>query len=87
MFEVWICRSHGSTGSTLTQLVAKVETEMGEYFETLSGGRYDPAFIPAGSVPEGEDCTAWARSHATGQSEGALIFNNSSTGSRSCRRA
>jgi hypothetical protein len=79
VFEVWICPSHGSVGYTLNGLAAKVDTEMSGYFATLSGGRYDPVFVPAGTVPAGKDCRTWARQHPTGKAEGALIFDNSST--------
>jgi hypothetical protein len=67
VFEVWICPSHGSVGYTLNGLVTKVDSEMSGYFATLSGGRYDPVFVPAGTVPAGKDCRTWARQHPTGR--------------------
>lgn len=80
VFEVWTCNSQGPVPISAQDWVVDAEAELSPYFEWWSDNRYHPEFIVGGTVPSGEDCAVWARTHASGTANAAVYLLNSGGG-------
>jgi len=86
--EVWICRfTPESAAVDLTATVNLLNSQVSPYFAWLSGGRYQPTFVPGGEVvstlPEPDesnwllfDCHNQVSGGSVGTANAALIVTN-----------
>ena len=52
-WEVWLC---GSVSSTLPQAIAALQAATVDYYDSLSGGVYEPVFTAGGTIPTDSSC-------------------------------
>jgi len=81
VFEVWECPDAGPVPVTASAFALDADATMTAHFSWMSDGRYDPDFIVGGVVPQGQDCSSWARNNATGVANAALFIRNATWGS------
>ncbi len=77
-WEVWLC---GPTGYTVNQAVTDMEAAAAEYFDAMSGGRYEISFTAGGSIPGDPRClNGFQGTNPTyspiGSPEGLLIIDS-----------
>lgn len=80
VLEVWECPSAGPLTKTAATWVTEANAVVTPYYAWLSGGHYQPAFVVGGTVPPGQSCPDWARSHTTGTANAAVYITNTSGG-------
>ena len=74
-WEVWLC---GPVSTPMSTVIATLEAASGDYFDSLSGGVYEPVFTPGGAKSADADCLPefLNGTYATaGTPEGVLIID------------